>query len=83
MAYAVWQQCFLNDTSSFSRTAGTRPCEFRANSSFLVRTRSCARKRLVIEPMPPKSLLVLLATLAPIDDEFPPIPDPHPEPFEL
>jgi len=39
--------------------------------------------RLVIEPMPPKSLLALLATLAPIDDEFPPIPDPHPEPCEL
>jgi len=40
-------------------------------------------ERLVIEPMPPKSLLALLATLAPIDDEFPPIADPHPEPCEL
>jgi len=39
--------------------------------------------RLIIEPAPPKSLLVLLATLGPIDDEFPPITDPLPEPVEL
>ncbi|MHB8416118.1 MAG: antitoxin [Acidiferrobacteraceae bacterium] len=37
-------------------------------------------ERLIIEPAPPKSLLVLLATLAPLDEEFPPIPDPDPEP---
>lgn len=36
-------------------------------------------ERLVIEPCPPKSLLALLATLAPLDEDFPPIPDPHPE----
>jgi antitoxin VapB len=40
-------------------------------------------ERLVIEPTPPKSLLALLATLAPLDEEFPPIPDPNPEPVEL
>jgi antitoxin VapB len=40
-------------------------------------------ERLVIEPIPSRSLLALLATLTPIDDEFPPIPDPHPEPCEL
>ena len=39
--------------------------------------------KLVIEPAPPKSLLALLATLSPLDDEFPPIPDPVPEPVEL
>lgn len=39
--------------------------------------------RLVIEPAPPRSLLALLATLEPIDDEFPPISDPPPEPFDL
>jgi antitoxin VapB len=40
-------------------------------------------QRLVIEPAPRKSLLTVLATLGPIDEEFPPIPDPHPEPVEL
>lgn len=40
-------------------------------------------ERLVIEPCPPKSLLALLATLAPLDEDFPPIPDPHPEPVAL
>lgn len=38
---------------------------------------------LVIEPIPPKSLLSLLATLAPIDEEFPRIRDPLPDPVEL
>jgi len=40
-------------------------------------------KRLIIEPTPRKSLLALLATLAPLDEEFPPIADPHPKPVEL
>jgi antitoxin VapB len=40
-------------------------------------------ERLIIEPVPPKSLLALLATLAPLADEFPPIPDPLPGPTEL
>jgi len=31
--------------------------------------------RLIIEPTPPKSLLAVLATLQPLDEEFPPIPD--------
>ena len=39
--------------------------------------------RLIIEPAPPKSLLALLATLAPLDEEFPPIPDVAPGPFEF
>ncbi|MGA8260619.1 MAG: AbrB/MazE/SpoVT family DNA-binding domain-containing protein [Arenicellales bacterium] len=39
--------------------------------------------RLIIEPSPPQSLLALLATLAPLDEDFPAIPDPHPEPVEL
>ncbi len=34
-------------------------------------------ERLIIEPTPPKSLL---ATLTPLDEEFPPIPDPGPDP---
>jgi antitoxin VapB len=40
-------------------------------------------ERLIIEPTPPKSLLALLATLAPLDEDFPPIPDPVAEPVEL
>jgi antitoxin VapB len=31
--------------------------------------------RLIIEPAPPRSLLALLARLAPIDEDFPPILD--------
>ena len=39
--------------------------------------------RLIIEPAPPKSLLALLATLAPIDEDFPVILDPAPDPVDL
>jgi antitoxin VapB len=39
--------------------------------------------RLVIEESRTKSLLELLATLEPIDEDFGPIDDPPPEPFEL
>lgn len=35
--------------------------------------------RLIIEPVPPKSLLALLATLAPLREDFPPIPDMPPD----
>lgn len=40
-------------------------------------------ERLIIEPTPPKSLLVVLATLAPIDEDFPPIHDVPPDRVEL
>ena len=39
--------------------------------------------RLIIEPTSPKSLLALLATLQPIEEDFPPIPDLTPEPVEF
>lgn len=39
--------------------------------------------RLVIEPVPPQSLLALLATLKSIDEDFPPIEDRPPEPDDL
>jgi antitoxin VapB len=39
--------------------------------------------RLIIEPTPPKSLIALLSTLSPIEDDFPPIPDPAPGKVEL
>jgi antitoxin VapB len=39
--------------------------------------------RLVIEPAAPQSLLALLKTLKPIDEDFAPISDPAPEPVDL
>jgi antitoxin VapB len=39
--------------------------------------------RLIIEPAPPKSLLALLATLAPLSEDFPPIRDLPPDPVDL
>ena len=39
--------------------------------------------RLIIEPAPPRSLLALLATLPPLDEDFPPIPDVVPDPVKL
>ncbi|MDA8383407.1 MAG: AbrB/MazE/SpoVT family DNA-binding domain-containing protein [Betaproteobacteria bacterium] len=35
--------------------------------------------RLIIEPTQSKSLLALLATLAPLEEDFPPIPDLPPD----
>lgn len=40
-------------------------------------------ERLVIEPVPPRSLLVVLAALEPLDDELAPIADAPPDPVEL
>lgn len=40
-------------------------------------------ERLVIEPTPKKSLLELLRSWEPIDEEFPEIEDPPPEDFEF
>jgi antitoxin VapB len=39
--------------------------------------------RLIIEPTAPKSLLAVLATLAPVEDDFPAIEDPPPDPIAL
>ena len=40
-------------------------------------------ERLIIEPAPPKSLLALLATLIPLDEDFAPISDTAPDPVDL
>jgi antitoxin VapB len=40
-------------------------------------------ERLIIEPAPPRSLLAVLATLEPLDEDFPPIPDPPPDPVKI
>ena len=39
--------------------------------------------RLIIEPVPPKSLLAVLATLTPLLDDFPLIQDLPPDPVAL
>jgi len=39
--------------------------------------------RLIIEPAPPRSLLTLLATLAPLSEDFAPIRDLPPDPVDL
>lgn len=39
-------------------------------------------ERLIIEPAAPKSLLAVLATLKPLDEELPAIADPPPEPVD-
>lgn len=39
--------------------------------------------RLVIEPKKEKDLLTWLATIEPLDEPFPEIEDPPPEPFDL
>jgi len=40
-------------------------------------------EKLIVEPVAPKSLLAVLATLTPLDEEFPEIPDPRPRAVEL
>jgi antitoxin VapB len=40
-------------------------------------------QRLVIEPVPPRSLLAVLASLHPIDEDFPPIDELPYEPVDL
>lgn len=39
--------------------------------------------RLIIEPAPPKSLLAVLATLRPLDEDFPPVRDLPPDTVDL
>jgi antitoxin VapB len=39
--------------------------------------------RLVLEAAPPRRLLQVLAQLAPIEDEFPPIADPAPRKLDI
>jgi antitoxin VapB len=39
--------------------------------------------RLILEPAPPRSLLVVLASLPTLDEEFPPVGDAREEPIDL
>lgn len=38
--------------------------------------------RLIIEPAPPESLLAVLDSLEPLEEDFAPMPDPPPEPVD-
>jgi antitoxin VapB len=40
-------------------------------------------ERLIIEPVPPKSLLAVLATLPTLEEDFPPMDDAPPEAADL
>lgn len=40
-------------------------------------------ERLIIEPCPPQSLLAVLASLEPLDEDFPPIPELALDPVDL
>ena len=40
-------------------------------------------EKLIVEPVTPKSLLGVLATLTPLDEEFPEVSDLRPRPVEL
>jgi antitoxin VapB len=40
-------------------------------------------ERLIIEPSPPKSLLKLLASLQPVDEEFPQIDELNLDPLDI
>jgi antitoxin VapB len=86
ICYGIGQRrlrCFLNDTLSFSRTAEIMriPREFELPGEDAIMRKDGGR--LIIEPAPPKSLLALLATLAPLHEDFPPIRDPAPEIIDL
>lgn len=40
-------------------------------------------EKLIIEPVPQKSLLRVLATLKPLSEDFPPVSDSPPDPVDL
>ena len=57
------------------------PREFELPGEDAVMRREGAR--LIIEAAAPQSLIALLATLEPLDEDFPDIPDPLPNPVDL
>ena len=56
-----------------------REFEFRGDEAIMRKEGD----RIIIEPAPPKSLLAVLATLAPLREDFPPIPDVPPDPVDF
>ena len=57
----------------------SREFELRGNDAIIRKE----GEKLIIEPAPPKSLLALLATLSPLDEDFPPIVDRVPDDVEI
>jgi antitoxin VapB len=56
-----------------------RDFEFPGHDALLSRDGDC----LILSPAPPLSLLGLLASLAPLDDDFPQVLDPPPPPVNF
>jgi len=57
------------------------PREFELRSEEVIMRKE--GDRLIIEPAPPKSLLAVLATLRPLNEDFPPVGDLPPDPVDL
>jgi len=56
-----------------------REFEFEGDSAIMRRE----GERIIIEPLPPRSLLAVLATLAPLKEDFPPLEDLPPDQVDL
>jgi antitoxin VapB len=56
-----------------------REFEFRGDEAIMRKEGD----RIIIEPAPPKSLLAVLATLTPLREDFPLIPDVPPDPVDI
>jgi antitoxin VapB len=59
----------------------------RIPREFELRTQNAVMRKegekLIIEPVPPKSLLAVLATLKPLHEDFPPVSDSSPDAVDL
>jgi antitoxin VapB len=81
MAYAMGSERHVRIFRNGRSQAVRIPREFELPGKDAVMRKE--GERLIIEPAPKKSLLALLATLEPIDEEFPEIKDLPPEPVDL
>jgi len=81
MAYAMGHERHVRIFRNGRSQAVRIPREFELPGKDAVMRKE--GERLIIEPAPKKSLLALLATMEPIDEEFPEIKDPPPEPVDL
>jgi hypothetical protein len=77
-------QRVLNAMRNYSRTDEIKLSGSHVNSSFQVRTIMHKEgEKLIIEVAPRKSLLAVLPTLSPPNEDFPSISDPIPSPVDL
>ncbi|MBC7670047.1 antitoxin [Caulobacter sp. DWR2-3-1b2] len=77
MGYEKHVRLFRNGRNQAVRIP--RGLEFPGDEAILRRDGD----KLILEPAPPRSLLAVLASLQPIEEDFDPIDDPAPEPVEL